>query len=185
MTRVALLDNFDGDDRPFDRFLFKIKDSPANDMSGRQIGFGARFESGWERTFERIDFREKCRLITRSDDQDAKEQGRIERFNFELAFGVRPDALAAIRIAGGSYISRTDARPGGVDENAGIGNGLIFYAENRPGQIGRVGIGVDDEGSEQSENTDPRQPAESFHVVVIALARPWRNGITRPRQGSN
>jgi len=70
------------------------------------------------------------------NDQHSEKQLGIEFLNFECSMGVRPGALAAIRIARRSYKTRSDAWPGGIDENCCIRDRPPRLSDDPPRQIG-------------------------------------------------
>ena len=82
--------------------------------------------------------------MTGRNDQHPEEQRGIKLIDFKLSLSVRPGALAAIRIARRSYITRPDPWPSRVDENRCIGDGSPCFSSDAPPQIGpRRTEGVD------------------------------------------
>jgi hypothetical protein len=77
--------------------------------------------------------------MLRRDDQNAKEEVGIQGFDFEITFSVRPGALAAIRIAGGSYISGAEARPGRINENGSVLDGLAVRIDDFACEVWLIG----------------------------------------------
>ncbi len=102
---------------------------------GRQLILGAGFESHSEGTLNRVQFGNIRWLETPRTDHHREQEIGTQRFDLEVSLSIRRGALAAIRIAAGSGVTTAYARPGGVNEYSGAGDGVTLCTQDAADQV--------------------------------------------------